>query len=62
MCASLAVWANISAIVFGASIEETAAAGKQRIQISAKEIVARSPVWLKAIPGVLGSECLELYQ
>jgi len=35
MCSSLAVWANLSAIVFGASIEKTAAQGRTRIRVAA---------------------------
>jgi len=62
MCSSLAVWANLTAIVFGASIEKTAALGKTRIQVPAREIVKRSPAWMEVIPGVLEDECLELYQ
>jgi tRNA(adenine34) deaminase len=62
MCSSLAVWANLSAIVFGASIEDTAARGKARILVPAREIVARSPVTMEVFPGVLSHECLELYQ
>jgi tRNA(Arg) A34 adenosine deaminase TadA len=61
MCASLAVWANVSAIVYGASIEETAAMGKARILVPAREIVDRSPVQIEIIPGVLRDECLALY-
>jgi tRNA(Arg) A34 adenosine deaminase TadA len=61
MCASLAVWANISAIVFGASIEKTAARGKLRIGIPAREVVARSPVMMEVFEGVLDEECLALY-
>jgi tRNA(adenine34) deaminase len=61
MCSSLAVWANVTTIVYGASIEETAALGKARIQIPAKEVVARSPTLVEVIGGVLREECLALY-
>jgi tRNA(Arg) A34 adenosine deaminase TadA len=62
MCSSLAVWANLSAICFGASIEETARIGKSRIHISAIEVVKQSPVMMEIIPGILADECLELYR
>ncbi len=61
MCSSLAVWANISAIVFGASIEQTALKGKARILVPAREIVVRSPATVEVIHGVLEQECLSLY-
>jgi hypothetical protein len=35
--------------------------GKSRIQVSAKEIVGKSPVMLEVIGGVLKEECLRLY-
>lgn len=62
MCASLAVWANLGAVVFGASIEETAALGKARIRIPAQEVIDRSPVRVEVVGGVLGEECLALYR
>ncbi|HSD84840.1 MAG TPA: nucleoside deaminase [Anaerolineae bacterium] len=62
MCSSLAVWANLTTIVYGASIEETAALGKARIRVSANEIVANSPVMIEVIGGVLQEECLALYR
>jgi len=61
MCSSLAVWANISAIVYGASIEKTAARGKARIRVSSHEIVDKSPAQVEIISGVLEEQCLELY-
>ncbi len=61
MCSSLAVWANLTTIVYGASIEETAALGKARIHVSANEIVEKSPVMIDVIGGVLHEECLALY-
>jgi tRNA(adenine34) deaminase len=61
MCAGLAVWSNVSTIVFGASIERTAARGRSRIMLSCREIVARSPVHVEIVPGILEEECLALY-
>ena len=62
MCSALAVWANLTTIVYGASIEETARLGKARIRLSAQEVVEKSPVWLEVIGDVLGKECTDLYR
>jgi tRNA(Arg) A34 adenosine deaminase TadA len=62
MCAALAVWANLGAMAFGASIEATAALGKARILLPARELVERSPVRVEVVEGVLAEECLELYR
>lgn len=61
MCSSLAVWANLSTIVYGTSIEETARLGKSRILVSSKEIADKSPVMLEVIGGVLKDKCKLLY-
>jgi tRNA(Arg) A34 adenosine deaminase TadA len=62
MCASLAVWANVSTIVYGASIEKTAPLGLSRIMISAREVVERSPVMIEVIGDVLEDACMAIYQ
>jgi tRNA(Arg) A34 adenosine deaminase TadA len=62
MCASLAVWANLSAIVYGASIAETARLGRTRILVGAQEIADRSPVMLEVIGGVLKEPCTSFYR
>jgi tRNA(Arg) A34 adenosine deaminase TadA len=62
MCASLAIWANLTTIVFGASIAETAARGKTRILMPAAEIIARGPAMIDLVPAVLAEECLALYR
>lgn len=62
MCSSLAVWANLTTIVYGASIEETAKYGKSRIRIGAKEVVDRSPVMIEVIGNVQRKECEALYR
>ena len=41
MCAAMAVWSNVSAIVFGVSAAETAARGKLRILVPVQEIVSK---------------------
>jgi tRNA(adenine34) deaminase len=61
MCSSLAVWANLSAIVFGVSIEETSRLGKARIRVSASEIAEQAPTLIEVLGHVLHDECLELY-
>jgi tRNA(adenine34) deaminase len=61
MCSSLAVWANLTTIVYGASIEDTAKYGRSRIRISTNEIVAKSPVMIEVIANVLKKECEALY-
>ena len=62
MCSSLAVWANLTSIVYGVSIAETVQLGKSRIRVSANEIVQNSPVMLEVIGGVCNAECKALYQ
>ena len=62
MCASLAVWCNVTTLVFGASIADTAALGKARIQVGAREIVDRSPATVEVLGGWRQPDCLELYR
>ncbi len=62
MCSSLAVWANLTAVAYGASIEATARLGKTRIMVGVADIAAASPTMLEVIPGVLAERCLDLYR
>jgi tRNA(adenine34) deaminase len=61
MCASLAAWANVTTIVYGVSVEEIAQWGHTRVQISAREIIARFPCFIEVIGNVLHDECRALY-
>lgn len=61
MCASLGVWANMTTIVYGISIEETAKLGRSRIQVSAKQIIEKSPRFIEVIGNILHDECKKLY-
>ena len=62
MCTSLAVWSNVTTIVFGASIEETSKLGRTRINISSRDIVDKSPTMIEIIGGEKVEQCLKLYQ
>lgn len=62
MCASLAVWANLTTIVYGISIEETAQMGKVRIRVNAQHIVDNAPCHIEIIGDVLHDECKMLYE
>lgn len=61
MCASLAVWANVTTIVYGISIQETAKLGKSRIKVSANQIIEQSPCSIEVIGNILHDECRMLY-
>ena len=61
MCAGLAVWANVTTIVYGSSIPDTAAMGRTRIMVRAAEMAERSPFTVEVIGGVLKEECDRLY-
>jgi tRNA(Arg) A34 adenosine deaminase TadA len=62
MCTSLAVWSNLTTIIFGASIEETSKMGRTRINISSRDIVDKSPTMIEIIGGEKKEDCLRLYQ
>ncbi len=59
-CFSQAVWANLTTIVYGVSIQETAQSGEARAPVSTKELVEKSPVWIEVIGGVLKEGCQQL--
>jgi tRNA(Arg) A34 adenosine deaminase TadA len=61
MCATLAIWANVTTIVYGVSVEEIAQWGHSRIQLSASEIIARSPCSIEVIGNIFHDECKMLY-
>ena len=62
MCSSLAVWANLTGIIFGASIEDIVRLDKSRLQVGTRQIVEKSLVKLEVIGGVLKEDCLKLYR
>ncbi|MBP2634738.1 MAG: tRNA-specific adenosine deaminase [Firmicutes bacterium] len=62
MCATAAVWAGISEIVFGYSINEAVKQGRKRIGITCEEIFKRSHVDVKIHDQILHHDCEVLYR
>ena len=62
MCAAACVWAGVSKIVFGASIQQLIDLGTEQIDISCKTVAEKSFQNIEVVGGVLGDECLELFK
>ena len=61
MCAGALIWARISEVVYGVSIEDTIKLGRTMIRLNCREIIRRSPWKAKLKEGILKEECLKLY-
>lgn len=61
MCAGLALWANLTTVIYGSSIAGTAAMGRTRIMLGLEEMASRSPFTLEVMGGLLKRECDALY-
>ena len=61
MCAGAAIWAGVSRIVFGASIQDLKQAGQHQIDVSAAEIAERSFREVEIRGGVTADAVLELF-
>ncbi len=62
MCASAAVWSEITAIVYGCSIKETLMQGRKRINIPCTNVFHKSAAKISVIDGILKAECSVLYR
>ncbi len=62
MCATLCLWAELSEIVFGASIGDLIAAGVPQIDLACAAIVAQSSTQPKISQGLLKAESLRLFE
>lgn len=62
MCATACVWAGISEIVIGASIEDLVEANQPQISISCEEIISKGFREIKVTKGFLRKECVELFK
>jgi tRNA(Arg) A34 adenosine deaminase TadA len=63
MCQAAVLWSGIEEVVFGTSIRTLQRLGWRQIDITAEEVVRRSPSWTCAlIGGVLERECDALFE
>ena len=62
MCAAACVWAGVSQVVFGASIEQLIDLGTKQIDISCKTVAEKSFQNIEVVGGILADECLELFR
>jgi tRNA(Arg) A34 adenosine deaminase TadA len=62
MCQGAILWTGIEMVVFGTSIRSLQKMGWRQIDISAEEVIRRSPSWRCTIlGGVLEKECDALF-
>jgi tRNA(Arg) A34 adenosine deaminase TadA len=63
MCQGAALWAGISRVVFGTSMDTLTRLGWRQIHISADEVVSRTPgAQCEIVGGVLERECDALFR
>lgn len=62
MCATVAVWAKVSRIVFGLTIKDLIEKGQPQIDISCKEIIEKSSVKIEVVEGILKEEVNKWYE
>jgi tRNA(adenine34) deaminase len=61
MCAGALVWAKVSEIVYGTSIEQSKGLGRTMVGLKCEEVVSRAPWKIRVVGGVLASQCSRLY-
>ncbi|MPM12880.1 tRNA-specific adenosine deaminase [bioreactor metagenome] len=62
MCASTIVWAGITEVAYGYSIEEAIAQGRKRMDLPCVEIFSKANNAIQIYDGVLKNECSILYR
>lgn len=63
MCQAAILWSGIEEVVFGTSIQTLQRLGWRQIDITADEVVRRSPTWTCTVTGgVLERECDALFE
>ena len=62
MCASVCVWAGVSEIIIGASIEDLISVNQSQIDLACDEIIAKSFRKIRVTKGVLREECVDLFK
>ncbi|BAY15362.1 CMP/dCMP deaminase zinc-binding protein [Nostoc sp. HK-01] len=61
MCATACIWAGISEIVYGVSIQDLIRLNQSQIHVFCDDIIAKSFRNIKVTKGILKDECLALF-
>lgn len=61
MCASAIHWARLDAVVWGATIEDAAAAGFNELHVPAREVYRQGGSRVRIVEGVRRAECAALF-
>lgn len=61
MCASAIHWARLDAVVWGATIEDAAAAGFNELHVPARELYRQGGSRVRIVEGVRRAECAALF-
>lgn len=61
MCATALIWSGITTLVFGYSIREAMAEGRERINLTCRELFARAEADIDVQEGILHDQCALLY-
>ncbi len=62
MCASAIVWAGITEVAYGFTIDEAILQGRKRIELSCKAIFNKAGIKINTYEGILNDECSVLYR
>ena len=62
MCTAAAIWAGISRVVFGASIQQLIDVGQPQIDTSAQALIRTAFTSVELTGGVLAAEALQVVQ
>jgi guanine deaminase len=62
MCATACLWANISEIVYGTSVDDFVDYNPNMIDLRCQEIIRRSPLSIQVKGGLLAEQCKKLHE
>jgi tRNA(Arg) A34 adenosine deaminase TadA len=62
MCTGAIIWAGISEVVYGTSVQKSRRLGRTMINLGCKEIIAKGPSKTNVIGGVLADQSSRLYE
>ncbi len=62
MCTGASIWAGLSRVVFGASIQQLIAVGQPQIDTSSEAIIKTAFINVELVGGVLAAEALKVVQ